>query len=184
MRERQQEIDEALCNSRPFDVPQRLQGAGGCVQQSREHVGKTGGRDDAGFGRDRPADEAAVPRFGCNREDDRAHIALEHQAPVAMPRQQQEMADGNDTVARALPQHHTVLDREQRDRQSLARLRQRRDPLRSRRDSGQRHAHGVAMRGRRVTVVECACGSRLQADRSQDVPPCLQAVVSRVRIHS
>ena len=177
MRECQQEIDQALRDRGPFDVNKRFHGARRGIEHAREHVGEASGRHHARRAQFRFAGDAAMQCFGCHRQHDRAHVALEHHAPVAAPWQQQEMADRNDAVAAAFAEHHAILDRQQHDRQAIARLRQRRNHLRSGRDPSQRQAGRIAVRGRGMSVIKRTARSRLQADRPQHVPPCFRAVV-------
>ena len=62
MRQRQQKIDQALCDGRPFDVGQGVQGSRGRVQHPREHIGKTAGRDHARFAQSRLAGDPSMQR--------------------------------------------------------------------------------------------------------------------------
>jgi hypothetical protein len=145
MRERQQEIDEALRDRIPFGIAQGVERARGRIQQAREHIGKAAGRNDPGHAEPRPAREASVQRFRRHRQHDGPHVALEHDAPVPAARQQHEMADGNDAVAAGALEHHAVLNRYQRDRKLFIRLREGRDALRARGHARQRDARGLAM---------------------------------------
>ncbi|MGY3117764.1 hypothetical protein ACVWXQ_001701 [Bradyrhizobium sp. S3.14.4] len=180
MRERQEQINERLRDRIPFGIAQRVERARGRIQQTREHIGKAAGWNDAGLAEPRPAREASVQRFRGHRQHDGPHVTLEHDAPVPAPRQQHEMADRNDAVAAGALQHHAVLDRDQRDRKVFIRLRKRRDALRASRHPRQRNTCGMAMRCRCVSVKEGMAGRRLQADRRQHVPPGFGAVVLRV----
>ncbi|MGY4359688.1 hypothetical protein ACVW0J_006181 [Bradyrhizobium sp. i1.7.7] len=123
MRERQEQVNERLRDRIPLGIAQRVERARGRVQQTREHIGKAAGWNDAGLAEPRPAREASVQRFRGHRQHDGPHVALEHDAPVSAPRQQHEMADRNDAVAAGALQHHAVLDRDQRDRKVFIRLR-------------------------------------------------------------
>ncbi|BAL76916.1 hypothetical protein S23_37180 [Bradyrhizobium cosmicum] len=180
MRERQKQIDERVRDRIPLGIAQAVERARGRVQQAREHVGEAAWRDHAGLAETRSAREPAAQRFRHHRQHDRAHVALEHDAPVAAPRQQHEMPDRNDAMAARAPEHHAVLDRHQGDRKVFDRLRERTDGLRARGHSRQCDAGGMTMRCRRVSVEKGVTGSRLQADRREHVPPGFRAVVLRV----
>lgn len=166
-RERQEEIDEALRDRIPFGIAQAVERARGRVEQAREHIGKAAGRHDAGLAEPRLAREPPVQRFGGHRQNDRAHVALEHDAPVPDARQQHEMSDGNDAVAAGALQHHAVLDRHQCDRNVFVELRERTDGLRARGHARQRDARSMAMRCGCMSVKEGMAGRRLQADGSR-----------------
>ena len=182
MRERQEQIDERLRHRIPFGIAQIVQRARGCIEQAREHVGETGRRNDAGLAEPRLAREPSMQRFRCYRQHDGAHVALEHDAPVAAARQQHQMADGNDAVAAGAFQHHAVFDRHQRDRQVFICRHKRPDALRTRSHARQGDACGMTMRSRRVPIKEGMAGSWLQANRRQHVPPGFGPVVLRVRL--
>lgn len=55
------------------------------------------------------------------------------------------MADGNDAVTAGAFEHHTVLDRHQRDRKVFIGLREGRDALGARRHARQCNTRGMAM---------------------------------------
>jgi hypothetical protein len=181
MRERQEEIDKALRDGGPFVVREGIERSRGRVQHARENVGQAARCDHAWFAQSGLAGNPSVQRLARDRQHDGAHVALKHHAPLGVSRQQEKMAGRNDAVPGAAFQHHAIFDRQQRNRQILVRLRQWRDRLRSRRHPAQCHAGRIAMRRRRVAIIEgTARGGRLQADRVQHVPPCLGAVVLRV----
>ncbi len=98
-----QKLGQALCDGGPFHIGQGFQRSRGCLQRAREHVGESSRRHDTRFVESELAGDAAVKRVGGHRQHDRAHVPLEHDTPVAAPRQQQQMADRNDLMARALP---------------------------------------------------------------------------------
>ena len=127
----EQEIDETVRHRRPFHVGQRLQRPRRGVQQARKHLGEATRGHDARLAEPGFAADTAVQSVRCDRQHDRAHVALEYDAPVAVPGQNEQMAGGNDPMAPTCPQHDAILDRQQHDRQAAGGMRQRRHAMTS-----------------------------------------------------
>ncbi len=153
VRQRQQQFGQALRDRRPFHLGQGFERTRGRVQHAGEDVAQAAWPDDARLAESQLAGDTAVQRLRCHRQYDRAHVALENHAAVAAARQQQQISDRHDAMLGTLPKRHAVLHRQQRDRQRVAGLRQRRYSLRARRNPAEREARGVSVRRGGMAVI-------------------------------
>ncbi len=145
VRERQQEIDHALRDCRPFRIGQCLEMARRRLQHPRKDIAKTTRRYGPHLSEFKLGGHTTMQRFRRHRQHHRAHVALEHDAPVATAWQQENLASRNDPMTGALAQHDAILDGQQHDRQPVIRWSQRCDTLRARRHAAQCHTDGGAV---------------------------------------